>query len=170
MTNESLNAANAESEGLQFSRRDFLKGVCGGLALSAIGLDCEAMESKEKDESPFDPEVQRRLLGFVAKTMDVVLDTDVISLPTVVEAETISDADFNQMIGFDTEGHRNNLFFPPSCILLLKKSKAHSLVHEYVHYIQYNYKGYTDGTTDEVEYQAVRIQNIYRERGGGAGE
>ena len=40
----------------------------------------------------------------------------------------------------------------------------HNLVHECVHYMQVHYKGVTDGTSDEVEDEAVAIQNAFREK------
>ena len=95
--------------------------------------------------------------------MNVVLDA-AIALPVVVEAESVSDEDFNKAVGFDTGGKRHNVFLPPSTIFLLNNSKMHNLVHECVHYIQVHYKGVTDGTSDEVENEAVAIQNAFREK------
>lgn len=167
---------NQESSGLiegedavPISRRDFLKGIGAGLAGAAFPFDAEAEDSMEKEGSPFDPEVQQTALRFVANTMEVTLDA-AIAPPVVVEAETVSDADFNRVIGFDTGGKRQNLFLPPSTIFLLRKSEMHNLVHECVHYVQYHYRGLTDGTTDEVENQAVAIQNLFREKGQGKGQ
>jgi len=163
MSNESPGFVEDTDGDTQVTRRDFLKGISAGLALAALGLDSEATSVGEKDGSPFDPEVQKKALGFVTEKMGVTLDINIVPLPTVLEAESVSDADFNEKIGFDTEGKRQNLFLPPCTILLVKRSKMHNLVHECVHYIQYNYKGLTDGTTDEVENQAVAIQNLFRE-------
>jgi hypothetical protein len=99
-----------------------LKAVGAGAALSALGLDVEAEAQGEKEGSPFDPDVQREALRFVARVMNVTPDPNVAPLPVVWVAESVSDIDFNKMIGFDTEGKRQNLFFPP--IFCWKKVKC----------------------------------------------
>lgn len=164
MTNESPDHTDEENFDAPISRRGFLKAVGAGFALSALGSVSGVENESAKEGSPFDPEAPTAALGFVAEAMNVILDAHVAPFPTVREAEAVSDVDFNRMIGFDTEGKRQNLFVPPSIILLLQKSKMHNLVHECVHYVQYNYNGITDGTSDEVENQAVSIQNLFRSK------
>ncbi len=164
MTTESFGVNEGENSSEQITRRGFLKGIGAGVTLAALGLNAEAKDSAEKEGSPFAPEAQRAALQFVAKAMNVALDAG-IALPAIIESETVSDADFNRVMGFDTGGKRQNIFLPPGTIFLLKKSEMHNLVHEFVHYVQYHYKGITDGTTDEVENEAVAIQNLFREKG-----
>ena len=164
MTVESFDARADEQVEQPLTRRNFLKGVGVGFAAAVLGLDVEAGgDDQEKEGSPFEPETQRAALSFVAEKMNVVLDA-AIALPVVVEAESVSDEDFNKAVGFDTGGKRHNVFLPPSTIFLLNNSKMHNLVHECVHYIQVHYKGVTDGTSDEVENEAVAIQNAFREK------
>lgn len=163
MTIESFDACPDEPVEQPLTRRNFLRGVCAGLAASAFGLDAEAGGDQEKEGSPFDPEAPRAALSFVAEKMNVVLDA-AIALPVVIEAESVSDEDFNKVVGFDAGGKRHNVFLPPSTIFLLSDSKMHNLVHECVHYMQVHYKGVTDGTSDEVEDEAVAIQNAFREK------
>ena len=58
-----------------------------------------------------------------------------------------------------------NWFIPPDLILLNRKSKIHNLAHELTHYFQYHYLGYDDyedAFDDEVEDQAVWVQNQFR--------
>jgi hypothetical protein len=160
---EAFDAGASEQAQPELTRRNFLKGVGAGLALTVFGIKTEAESRNEEERSPFDPETQKAALAFVAETMHVTLDA-AIALPAIVPAEAVSDEDFNKALGFDTGGKRQNLFLPPSTIFLMRTSAMHNLVHEYVHYIQHHYKGVTDGTTDEVENEAVAIQNTFRDK------
>lgn len=141
-----------------------MKLAGGATAFAFSGLAAGDIESARGENSPFDLEVQKQTLAQVAEEMMVTLDPENIPLPVIVRAESVSDEDFNKMIGFDTEGKRTNFFLPPRTILLTQKSEAHNLAHELVHYLQYNYKGLRDGSTDQVEDQAVSIQNWFKEK------
>ncbi len=161
MIKESFASTEGDDTSVDQSRRNFLKHMVAGVVLATAEISAESKEGKVAEGSPFDPEVQKDALQFVAQKMNVVVEG---GGPNVVVSESISDEDFNKLVGFDTGGKRTNLFYPPNTIYLTSNSEAHNLVHEYVHYIQYKYNGVTDGTSDVVEDEAVRIQNLFRER------
>ena len=161
-----------EGESEPMTRRDFLKvagaGLLGigiaGLSGTRISKTPERATSKENElleSSPFDLEKQKEVLAAVSQAMGITLNP-AKTPPHVLHAEGIPDADFNKMVGFETDGKRYNVFVPPDAIVLTAEGKPHNLAHEYVHYVQYTYKGITDGTTDAVEMEAIQIQNLFR--------
>jgi len=160
---------NSDQEHLM-SRRNFFKnaavfGVAAGFPFDGNAETTEAETGEEnvrEDESAvYNPEIQRQTLEQVLEIMSFSLDESV-PLPEVIPAFSVSDEEFNAMLGFDTRGKRMNKFQPPSTILLIQGAKVHNLAHEMVHYVQYNYQGVRDSSSDHTEMEAIRIQNQFR--------
>lgn len=160
MTQE-IESGGGEGSARGISRRDFLLGTAGALLLGEADGALNENDREKRQEGPFSPEGQRSALDFVVAHMRISPHVP-IRPPLVVEAERVSDQEFDAIVGFSSGGKRMNIFFPPETIYLISGSGMHNLVHEIVHYIQYTYQGITDGTTDEVENEAVRIQHTYQ--------
>lgn len=110
---------------------------------------------------PFNLETQKFLITWTADQMHVK-NKECIPKFTTLRAEQIPDDEFNQMAGFDTKGKRYNFFYPPDKIILVVDNENHNLVHEIVHFLQYNCQNQRDGTSDLLEQTAVDIQRQYQ--------
>ncbi len=120
--------------------------------------------------SPFNKEVQLKVLSDVLKLMHTDLDTN-IKLPKVLISEEVKEdqveilkaAESQGMPAWAFEKGINMYLIDLNIIILGKKMKLHNLAHEYAHYVQVMYDGYTLETFDDfLEYEAVHTQNNFR--------
>lgn len=117
-----------------------------------------------EEKSPWNKYDQDWVFINVAKIMDINVDSD-IPKPEILISESVDDKIYDSHCTF-CDGTRINFYVPKSNEIWLRyESEVHVLAHEYVHYFQYHYKGITsekDMSSDFVELEAVRIQNLFR--------
>lgn len=109
MIKESLAPTEGDDTSVDQSRRNFLKHMVGGVVLATAGISAESKEGKVAEGSPFDPEVQKDALQFVAQKMNVVVEG---GGPNVVVSESISDEDLISSLALMQEESVRIFFIP----------------------------------------------------------
>jgi len=112
----------------------------------------------------FDISVQKSMFANVAEIMGIVTDE---LPPAVLCGEDMTDKEFADAIGMTIWGNKRGNFFSwrlGVVILTSGRSMVHVLVHEFVHYFQFNNRWNKDATkwTETAEEEAVRIQNMFK--------
>lgn len=117
-----------------------------------------------EERSPWNKYDQEWVFINVASIMNIDINPD-IPKPNILVSEKVNDEIYNSYCAF-CDGTRINFYVPDSNeIWLRQESEIHVLAHEYVHYFQYYYRGITTQkamSSDYVEFEAVRIQNLFR--------
>jgi len=126
--------------------------------------DLELLEA-----SPFDSDNQAQTLENVLDLFNRNFDES-IPLPQVLvseeisldETEIIEALESQGMPGWALERGINMYLVSLNIIVLGRDKKLHNLAHEYAHYVQVKYQNRLE-FTDEHEFEAVRIQNNFRD-------
>ena len=121
--------------------------------------------------SPFDPQVQEKVLKDVLRLMNETYDPKIESPQVRItqsvkpeETAIIEAAESQGMPAWALEKSINIFLFDLNIILVGEDRKIHNLAHEYAHFVQLAYKKYEkkEFAMDHTEMGAVEVQNFFR--------
>lgn len=122
--------------------------------------------------SPFEKEVQNKTLKDVVKLMNKEFNVEK-EIPAILVSEDVTKDQVEIIKAAESQGMPfwafakgiNMYLLDLNVIILGKEMKIHNLAHEYAHYVQVIYNGYTKENFEEfLEYEAIVIQNKFRDR------
>jgi len=138
--------------------------VMGSIAIQeAHRLDVSILATEEL-MSPYNKAVQLDTFLKVLTIKGYRYDVSIL-MPTIKNANKVSDKEYHKAIGFDCKGSRCPLYDPDTnTIYLIKGSKIHTLAHEYTHYVQVKYQKVDPkrDAMDFLEMDAISVQNYFR--------
>lgn len=151
------------------NRRTFLKTATFAI-LSLMNHLPEHVRAAEVNSTPtvFSLSIQKKILKKVLQLKNIEFDKTK-QIPKVVNATNVDPRIFLETWGFEVDTTKyevNHYHWKRNLIIMANNSKINNLAHEYVHYIQYTYEkiklNNQIGGIDEIEMDAIRIQNYFK--------